>query len=133
MADIKIALVADDDNPNVGDIYLENGTARLTSTLLEEVAQRLFISLKMFKGEWFLDPDQGIPYWQSILGQRIPLSVMSGIFRRAIQLQPGVKAITKLTVVQNTDRSVQLDFACTLTDGTILRSVDFQPFIIGAV
>lgn len=131
MADIKIALVADADNPNVGDLYLENGTIRLTDGLAEEVSQTLRVSLLLFKGEWFLDETQGVPYWQSILGVKTPLSIVQQIFRNAILAVPGVKTINSFTFRTLADRTVSLDFACTLVDDTVLRSSDYAPFIVG--
>ena len=131
MADIKIALVADADNPDVGDLYLENGTVRLTETLAETVAQTVRVSLLLFKGEWFLDPTQGVPYWQSILGIKTPISIVNQIFRTAILAVTGVKSLDSFNLVTAADRSASLVFACTLTDGTVLRSSDYAPYVIG--
>lgn len=133
MADLKLALVIDDDNPDANDLFLSNGTMRLTNSLSEEVAQRIYVSLRIFKGEWFLDPAQGIPYWQNILGHKAPLSQVARIFRNAVSQQPGVKKITKFNVVRVSGRGVKIVFACTLTDGTVLESKDFAPFIVGGV
>lgn len=131
MADIKIVLQPDERNPIVGDIYLdERGTMRLTETLSEQVAQELWIRLHLFKGEWFLDPDQGIPYW-SILGQKLPLSVVGQIFRSAILSVPGIASLDSFQLARDPSRAVQIDFSVTLTDGATLSSSDFAPFIIG--
>lgn len=132
MADLKIALTVDAENPVIGDLYLENGTVRLTNSLAESVAQDLKISLSFFQGEWFLDPRQGMPYFQSILGQRTPLPIVSQIFKRAILGRPGVQSITRFELKQLPNRAIQLVFAVVLTDGSILTSDSFGPFIVGA-
>jgi len=131
--DIKIALSTDSENPIVGDLYLENGTARTTSddNLAETVAQDLRISLSLFQGEYFLDPTQGMPYWQSIIGQRTPIRVLTQLFASAIRSRPGVAAITYLAVTRVVPRGLSVVFTVKLTDGTTLSSTDFAPFIVG--
>lgn len=37
---------------------------------LDAVVQDCRIALQMFQGEWFLDQDVGIPYWNRILRER---------------------------------------------------------------
>jgi hypothetical protein len=129
--DIKIANVIDANNPTVGDLFLENGTIRLTNTLTEEVIQTLRIGLLLFQGEWFLDPDQGMPYFQTILGQKTPLGIISQIFRSAILQVPGVKQLTSFEAKTLPNRGLQVVFALLLQDGTIIKSSDFAPFIVG--
>ena len=129
--DIALAMKIDGENPIVGDLLLENGTVRTTSGLVEEAVQDLYISLRMFKGEWFLDREQGIPYWQSILGTKTPVGIVSQIFRRAIRSRPTIKSIDSFAVERLLDRTIRLDFRCTLIDDTILLSSDYAPFIVG--
>ncbi len=132
MADIKLALVADANNPVIGDLYLNpNGTVQLTASLSEDVAQELWIRLRLFRGEWFLDPDQGIPYFESILGQKTPLSVIGQIFRSAILSVPGIASLDSFELTRNPQRAIGLSFSVTLSDGSVLRSSDFAPFVIG--
>ncbi len=134
MADLKISLVVDDDNPNIGDIYLKNGTVELATSLLDVVAQELRIRLNFFLGEWFLDVTQGIPYFQTILGQKTPIGIVSQIFKKAISTCPGVANVDDFNVSFNgNSRLMTLNFSCVLTDGTILKSSDFQPFVIGVI
>ena len=54
-----------------GDIIWKNGPltkADVTQPFTENVQQRLFIMLRTFMGEWFMDTEHGIPYFQRILG-----------------------------------------------------------------
>jgi hypothetical protein len=129
--DLKIVMQSDSDNPDVGDIYLENGTVRLTNGLLEEVAQRLRISLLMFQGEWFLDPSQGMPWFQSILGVKSPLSTVQRLILSAISQQPGVDKVNSFAVTQLPNRGLSISFQLTLTNGKVLNSSDFAPFVVG--
>lgn len=130
MADIKIALQVDAENPIVGDLYFKNGNIRLTETLAEEVAQELYIRLRFFKGEWFLDTTQGLPYLQSILGKKTPLGILSQIFKRVITTCPGVKSLLSFALTRLPNRGLRVDFAALLNDGTVLTATDFAAFVI---
>jgi len=131
--DIRIAMATDDDNDTVGDLFLENGTVRLTATMTEEVAQELFIRFKLFRGEWFLDPSIGVPYYQVILRQKTPLSIVSQIFQQVIKRCPGVASLQSFSLVPGEERMIALTFTCILASGETLRSDDFGPFLIGGV
>ena len=130
MADFKLTLVTDANNPTVGDLFLDNGTVRLTNSLAEEVAQIIWIRLHFFKGEWFLDPLQGTPYLQTILGQKVPLATITQLFKNIITNTPGVKVITSFSTSLK-QRQLTLTFSCLLNDGTTLTSADFGDFIVG--
>lgn len=131
MADLKLTLVADANNPIVGDLYLTNGTVRLTQTLAEEVAQILWIRFQFWLGEWFLDRAQGMPYQQTILGQKTPIGIIQQIYKRVIVTCPGVQALTAFTLTRLSSRKIAIAFACLLVDGTTLNSADFGQFIVG--
>src|SRR6266850_6725631 len=129
MADLRIVLAVDSNNPDVGDLYLNaQGTAELASTLSQQVAQELWIRLHFFKGEWFLDPAQGVPYFQSILGHKGSLNIVGQIFRTVILSVPGIKSLDTFDLTREPSRGVGLTFSVTLTDGAVLRSSDFAAF-----
>jgi hypothetical protein len=64
------------------------------------VAQSCRIKLQMFRGEWFLDLDEGIPFWDDILGQKAEaaIAVARQEFRAALLAIEGVLEISKLEV-----------------------------------
>ena len=133
MADLKIALAIDANNPVAGDLYLDaTGNCRLTNSLSEDVAQELWIRLHFFQGEWFLDTTVGIPYFQSILGQKTPTGIIEQMFRRVITTCPGVASLDSFLLTSLPARRISIAFACTLQDGAVLTSADFAPFIVGA-
>ena len=79
-----------------GDIVWNNGPltpAYTTQLNVEVVAQRLFILLRTFTSEWFLDEEYGIPYW-SFLGRKVPKAEIDIIFQRKILAESGVAQIT---------------------------------------
>src|SRR5438045_2986215 len=70
------------------------------------ISQGIRIALQMFKGEWFLDLDEGIPYLersgvpadQALIGQKFNQSRAVTMFRETILRAPGVNTITSLAV-----------------------------------
>lgn len=49
-----------------GDIDLTEGKISLVNTVQSLTAQRITIKLRTYKGEWYLDLSQGVPYFQQI-------------------------------------------------------------------
>lgn len=101
-----------------GDIVWNNGpltTQYTTQDRVDVVAQRLFILLRTFTEEWFLDETYGIPYW-SFLGQKVPKSQVDIIFQRKILAENGV---AELTFFESTfaNRKYSLRFAVKVTSG----------------
>lgn len=67
------------------------------STGLAAVAQGIRLRCLLFKGEWFLDLELGVPYFQDILGQKFSEVKVRTAFRNAILDTPGVAEIVSLT------------------------------------
>ena len=117
MTDIKI-----DGNRDLvivnGDLVLVDGT--------EAIAQQLEIRLKMFRGEWFRNPNEGIPYFQSILKKQPTTQSVVGIFREAILGTPGIDRIENITTEYNkSTRQLSLSFKARALSGEILEYNDF--------
>jgi len=73
-----------------GDLAFASGTAG--------IAQAIRIAIEMFRGEWFLDLDAGVPWRQSILGQKFDPTVARDAFREAILSVDGVADLIDLVV-----------------------------------
>lgn len=52
-------------NPVTGDIDLQNHTMRFTKNNAELTAQRIRTSLLTYRGEWFFNINEGIPYLEN--------------------------------------------------------------------
>jgi hypothetical protein len=67
---------------------------------IQAVVQSCRIALQLFAGEWFLDLDAGIPYWQSILAQKPDVAKKAAAiaFRSALLNVAGVLSVSKLEV-----------------------------------
>lgn len=106
-------------SPTYGDIVWRNGPLRkeeTTQSRVDVVAQRLLILLSTFRGEWFLDTEYGIPYFQSILGMKTSKSAVDLIFQKAILAENGVR---ELTFFESTfvNRQYSMTFRVKVTTG----------------
>lgn len=129
MATIRLSMAVDSNNPTIGDLYIgTDGRTRLTASLAEEVQQSLFLRFSFFKGEWWLEPTAGTPWFQKILGVKQTDDVVSSILRAVISTCPGVATITSFSL-NRTGRSIAPRFTCTLVDGTTLTNANV-PFIL---
>lgn len=94
------------------DLVFENGDFVLTKVESESLAQRLKIKLLTFQGEWFLDGELGIPYYQSILRKGVSKATVDSIFLRAISEEPEVSQILEFSSsFDNLNRSYSLTFS----------------------
>lgn len=92
------------------DLVVENGDLVLARGL-DAIAQECRIAVQMFAEEWFLDLDAGIPYVQSILGQRRAVAelVAKKEFRAELLAVDGVLEILQLDVAfEATTRELQI-------------------------
>lgn len=112
-------------SPAFGDLTWENGSLTrdfTTQELVEVVAQRLFILLRTFQEEWFLEEPYGIPYWQRILGKKVSKSTVDLIFQQKILAEPGVANIVSFKS-QIVNRRYSMEFSVRVTDGGITQPI----------
>lgn len=97
------------------------------SSGVESVAQALRIRLLTFRGEWFLDLDNGVPYYQDLLGQKFDQITAQAAFREAIVGTDNVDEILSLsTSFDGATRTLNVSWAVTTTfdsDATIEDSM----------
>lgn len=111
------------------DLVIENGDLTLLDKEERVARQTLTINLLFFEGEWFLDIEHGIPYFQSILRKNVTKSVVDSLFRRAILSSYNITEILELTSSVNEDRYVINKLRATTVQGDIV-SINNQ--VIGA-
>lgn len=75
------------------DLVINNFNFELTEDTDESVAQRWKIRLLFFKGEWFLNENFGIPYYQDILKKQSDLTIPDVIFRQHTLQTPGIEEL----------------------------------------
>lgn len=113
------------------DIIWNNGplTAEFTTQpLTETVSQRLFIRLRTFLGEWFMDTTYGVPYWQRILGFKNKKETIDLIFQEQILAERGVKEIVSFSsTFNNAQRHYSATFQVRVTSGEVTSPIVIQP------
>lgn len=82
--------------------------ASMNIALAEEAygqAQDAASQIKLFQGELWYDTDQGIPYWQQILGHMPSAALMKARFNAAALLVPDVVA-AQTFFISSTNRTI---------------------------
>lgn len=82
------------------DLVIVNGDLAF-SFGIAAVAQACRIAIQIFAGEWFLNLDVGIPYWQTILAQKPEVAVPAAqiAFRGELEAVQGVLDVPLCSVI----------------------------------
>ena len=103
-----------------GDWDISNGDIQLIGDE-PAIAQAVTIALMFFKGEWFLDASAGVPYFQNVLVKNPDVTLLQGIFRKAILDVEGVSSLVSLDVTYDrAARNLTVAWSA-LADTTLLK------------
>lgn len=128
--DFLLTTVVNALNPVEWDLTLDATGNLVFVTGADAVAQRVRSRLQFFRGEWFLDTRQGVPYFEDILVKNPRRELVVSLLREAILETPGVASITTFSLsIDNATRSASVTFKALTTDGD---TVDVGPVLIGA-
>jgi hypothetical protein len=88
----------------------------------EEILQRVRIRLKSFKGEWFVNSNYGLPYFDEILGSKnLDLNIVESILRSNIIAVKGIKELLESSIDYDADnRSILYTFNAATVNNTII-------------
>lgn len=113
-------LMVDKDNnsPHFGDMVFLNGDTPATDNFTESVAQRVFILLRTFETEWWLNTTTGIPYLQRILGKKANKTTVDRIIQQKVLAEEGVSSIERYTSTLGGDRVYSANMVIRTTQGT---------------
>lgn len=119
-------------NPVLGDRMLNETSddAVMHTSLAQEVAQRIFVRLHFWVGEWFLNLESGSPYREHILRKGTQDRVIRAVFGAIINGTEGVDRMTKFSYQITALRELQLTFECRLVDGNTFKSSDYAAFVV---
>jgi hypothetical protein len=78
------------------DVKVDNRDISVLSDS-NEIDQNIRIRLQFYKGEWFLDTEAGVPYFEDILIKNPDLIEVDRIFKVAILEAPEVDRITEFS------------------------------------
>jgi hypothetical protein len=116
MPDIKL-------NNLTWDIDISSGGFQLTDdTTGETLAQKIGIALKLFKGEWFVNKNDGVPYHQQILQHKGDKALTDAILRSYILNIAGVASVPRFnSTINKATRTYTLNFQVVGTDGSVVE------------
>lgn len=104
-----------------GDLDLTEGRLSLINTQQDLTAQRLTIKLRTYRGEWYLDLSEGIPYFQRIFRRSSNAkAVADTIFKNEINNDEGVISLNGFTSTLNNQGVYSLSFNITTVTGDIV-------------
>lgn len=126
---IKLVDTIDASNPVAHDIALPLSFVR---DPLDEAAQAIRCRLQFFKGEWFADTREGIPYFDEVLVKAPSIAAIRSLVRRALLSEPLVTAVNYLELVEDkATRRLTVKFGARVASGAVLSSDDYPPFVLG--
>lgn len=116
LRDIAIDSVTDELVFADGDLQFVSGK----DSIVSDAKARL----RFFQGEWFLDLNAGMPYFQSILVKAPNMAVVNAAYRDTLSQTEGVIAVNSLSVDYTpSGRSLQVTFSISTDVGVINQSV----------
>ncbi len=106
-----------------GDWEVSGGDLQLISDG-PSIVQAIEIALQFFKGEWFLDLDAGVPWYQNVLVKNPDPNLLHSIFRKAISDVEGVTEVTALDLsIDNATRTLSVSFRVATDVGELSSTV----------
>lgn len=66
------------------EILIDRDEPVIFTTSLEAVTQAIELAVTLFEGEWFLDRELGVAYYQDVLGQKFDQTAVIATFRENI-------------------------------------------------
>lgn len=103
------------------DLFVTNFEFASISLRTEDLAQRLKIKLLFFKGEWFLDENYGIPYFQEVFVKGTNREAIDDRFRIAISQERDVERLLEYSSeFDPINRVFQVSATVKTTEGEII-------------
>lgn len=115
MSDFKL-----DDN---WDLELTKSNITLIETIEKETVQRLKIKFYTYLGEWYLNKNVGIPYFQTIFKKGTPKAVVDGIFKTLITNDRNVVSLDKYESQITRGYEYVMAFTATVNQGKVVTAV----------
>lgn len=110
-----------------GDLAFSNGQCPVTTSYEDSVAQRLEITLRTFLGEWFLDTEIGVPYFESIFIKQQNKSAIDIVFQEKILSDVDVEGIVEFDSQLDKNRNYSATFKVSTVGGTTTSFITVNP------
>lgn len=110
------------------DIIIGRGAARVAG--VEQVAQLVKCRLLTVLGEWELDENIGVPWFEAIFTKTVRPADIEAALANVVRTTNGVRQLISLNVNPNfRTRELSVDFVAASVFGDIEESVQWQTFM----
>lgn len=107
---------------NTKNLNIINHDLSFTNSNAVYVQQKLFIRLSIIKGEYYLNKELGIPYFEEVFIKNANRGYIADLFKLTILQTPGVEELLFFSIVyQGQERTMNLTFSVKITTGEILN------------
>ena len=110
----------------VGDLPFTNSLADIVTDKPTEIQQRLYIRLKTFLGEWYLNTNYGVPYFQQILGKNKKKATVDAIIQSEVLEDTDVLELVEFNSQLTPDRVYSVNFKVKLSNTVGVVPVTIQ-------
>lgn len=108
------------DRDETKDMEFVNGACPVTDDYVDSTAQRIFVMLRTFESEWFLNVNTGVPY-HKILGTKMQREQIDRVMQAKILAERGVAEILQYTSIMQGNRVYEASFRVRATTGGIIE------------
>lgn len=115
----------------VGDLVFANGYTLTTSDEANVVAQRIYIHLRTFKGEWFMDTTYGVPWFEIFGKKNITKGYVDRILQEEVYKVEGVREVVAWeSSLNNQSRNYQVTFSVRTERGLVTDDINISNNIL---
>lgn len=113
-----------------GDIVIDPFDLQLNTQGLEAVGQRIDITMKTFKGEYFLNTDFGAPWYQTVLKKGVSKNLIDTQLRSVITSVEGVLQLLEYnSVIDSGLRCLSITFKARVDEGVVDGSISLADVV----
>lgn len=107
-----------------GDVMFTNGGINVTETVADSVTQRLVIKFNTYRGEWWLNTQAGLPYYQEILGKPRQKATVDAIFQQAVVEEENIAELLDFASILYSTREYEMGFIARAVDGNLITIIN---------
>lgn len=94
---------------NNHDLVFVNGECPTTGDMVDVVTQRLYIRLRTFLGEWYLNYKYGVPWLEKVLGHKTKKSSVDMVVQEQIL---GVRGVARIVHFESQYSPISRAYTC---------------------
>ena len=114
-----------------GDLDLSTRQLVIEKDVAATIAAKIQARFKRVLGEWFLNTQEGIPYFQVVFVKNPNVQIISQLYRSVITSTPGIKQIETFDLTYDPKaRTCVFNFTARTDADAIIAGGSGQPFIV---